>query len=166
MALRETGSRSVLSHVTGIFSVRISISLFSDLETLSSTNSVVYLWHENMHRRARSSVNGYISCIFFLQSGRKVVCGTGDGILNLFTWGEWGDITDRFPGHPLSIDSCVAVSDNIVCTGSMDGIIRWVAIPYFVWLKCVTVCVYVTQLGDSTVQNLVVEWSELSWWLN
>lgn len=86
-----------------------------------------------------------------------MVCGTGDGILNLFTWGEWGDITDRFPGHPLSIDSCVAVSDNIVCTGSMDGIIRWVAIPYFVRLKCVTVCVYVTQLGDSTVQNLVVE---------
>ena len=61
-----------------------------------------------------------------------MVCGTGDGILNLFTWGEWGDITDRFPGHPLSIDSCVVVSDNIVCTGSMDGIIRWVAIPYFV----------------------------------
>lgn len=63
-----------------------------------------------------------------VKSGRKVVCGTGDGILNLFTWGEWGDITDRFPGHPLSIDSCVAVSDNIVCTGSMDGIIRAVHI--------------------------------------
>ena len=55
-----------------------------------------------------------------------MVCGTGDGILNLFSWGEWGDISDRFPGHPLSIDSCVAVSDNVVCTGSMDGIIRYV----------------------------------------
>ena len=53
------------------------------------------------------------------------MCGTGDGILNLFSWGEWGDISDRFPGHPLSIDSCVAVSDNVVCTGSMDGIIRY-----------------------------------------
>ena len=62
----------------------------------------------------------------FLQGGRKVVCGTGDGILNLFSWGEWGDISDRFPGHPLSIDSCVAVSDSVVCTGSMDGIIRCV----------------------------------------
>ena len=71
MALRETGSRSVLSHVTGIFSVRISISLFSDLETLSLTNSVVYLWHGNMHRRARSSVNGYISCIFFYRVGER-----------------------------------------------------------------------------------------------
>ena len=56
---------------------------------------------------------------------RQVLCGTGDGILNLFSWGEWGDISDRFPGHPLSIDSCVAVSDNVVCTGSMDGIIRY-----------------------------------------
>lgn len=54
-----------------------------------------------------------------------MVCGTGDGILNLFSWGEWGDISDRFPGHPLSIDSCVAVSENVVCTGSMDGIIRY-----------------------------------------
>ena len=63
------------------------------------------------------------NCCF--QSGRKVVCGTGDGILNLFSWGEWGDISDRFPGHPLSIDSCVAVSDSVVCTGSMDGIIRY-----------------------------------------
>lgn len=63
------------------------------------------------------------NCCF--QGGRKAVCGTGDGILNLFSWGEWGDISDRFPGHPLSIDSCVAVSDNVVCTGSMDGIIRY-----------------------------------------
>lgn len=53
------------------------------------------------------------------------MCGTGDGILNLFSWGEWGDISDRFPGHPLSIDSCVAVSENVVCTGSMDGVIRY-----------------------------------------
>lgn len=58
------------------------------------------------------------------QGGRKLVCGTGEGALNIFTWGEWGDISDRFPGHPQSVDACVAVSDNIVCTGSMDGIIR------------------------------------------
>lgn len=68
-----------------------------------------------------------------LQGGRKVVCGTGDGILNLFSWSEWGDISDRFPGHPLSIDACVAVSDNVVCTGSMDGIIRYI-LYYFVLL--------------------------------
>ena len=63
--------------------------------------------------------------VFLLQGGRKVVCGSGNGILNLFSWGQWGDISDRFPGHPLSVDSCVAVSDDVVCTGSMDGIIRY-----------------------------------------
>ena len=72
----------------------------------------------------------------FLQGGRKVVCGTGDGILNLFSWGEWGDISDRFPGHPLSIDSCVAVSDSVVCTGSMDGIIRCVLWHEFSLSQC------------------------------
>lgn len=61
-----------------------------------------------------------------------MVCGIGDGILNLFIWGEWGDIIDCFLGYLLFIDLCVVVSDNIVCIGLMDGIIRWVVIFYFV----------------------------------
>ncbi|KXJ14351.1 WD repeat-containing protein 55 [Exaiptasia diaphana] len=62
--------------------------------------------------------------VTLVKGGRKVICGTGEGALNIFTWGEWGDISDRFPGHPQSVDACVAISDNVVCTGSMDGIIR------------------------------------------
>jgi hypothetical protein len=54
-----------------------------------------------------------------------VVCGTGEGTLNIFSWGEWGDMSDRFPGHPQSVDACVAISNNVVVTGSMDGIIRY-----------------------------------------
>ena len=60
-----------------------------------------------------------------IQGGKKVVCGAGDGSLNIFSWGEWGDISDRFPGHPMSIDACVAVSDSVVCTGSIDGLVRY-----------------------------------------
>ena len=59
-----------------------------------------------------------------LQGGSKVVCGGGVGTLNIFSWGEWGDISDRFPGHPMSIDACVPISDSVVCTGSIDGLVR------------------------------------------
>ena len=54
-----------------------------------------------------------------------MVCGTGEGVLNIFNWGEWGNISDRYPGHPMSVDCMVAINDDIVCTGSMDGVIRY-----------------------------------------
>ena len=53
-----------------------------------------------------------------------MVCGCGMGELNIFTWGEWGNISDRFPGHPMSVDCMVPITDDIVCTGSCDGLIR------------------------------------------
>ncbi len=59
--------------------------------------------------------------MFCLQKEGKVVCGTGDGVLNIFNWGEWGNISDRFPGHAMSVDCMVPVTEDIVCTGSMDG---------------------------------------------
>ena len=52
------------------------------------------------------------------------MCGSQGGILNIFSWGDWGDITDRFPGHPESIDSVIAISEDVVITGSSDGLIR------------------------------------------
>ena len=63
---------------------------------------------------------------YHTQGERKVVCGDGEGCLLLFNWGLWGDITDRFPGHPQSIDSLLATSDSVVCSGCMDGAIRWI----------------------------------------
>lgn len=52
------------------------------------------------------------------------MCGMQEGILNIFNWGEWGNISDRFPGHPESVDCLVPITENIICTGSTDGIIR------------------------------------------
>ena len=26
------------------------------------------------------------------------MCGTQDGVLDIWTWGRWGDMNDRFPG--------------------------------------------------------------------
>lgn len=91
------------------------------------TLSVFNIRRQRLEQRSENMESELLS-LAVVKGGRKVVCGNGDGILNLFSWGQWGDISDRFPGHPLSIDSCVAVSDSVVCTGSMDGIIRAVHI--------------------------------------
>lgn len=59
-----------------------------------------------------------------VQAGKKVVCGDGDGALMIYDWGLWGDITDRFPAHPNSIDCILALNDSVICTGCMDGNVR------------------------------------------
>ncbi|KAK3577747.1 hypothetical protein CHS0354_015784 [Potamilus streckersoni] len=66
--------------------------------------------------------------VAIVKGEKKVVCGCGNGELNIFNWSEWGNISDRFPGHPLSIDCMVAITEDIICTGSCDGMIRAVNI--------------------------------------
>jgi len=69
-----------------------------------------------------------ITCIQVIKNGRKVICGTQDGVALIFSWGKWGDCSDRYPGHPESVDSMLAVDQNTVLTGSSDGLIRVVSI--------------------------------------
>lgn len=63
-----------------------------------------------------------------MKNGKKVVCGTGMGVLNVWSWGTWGDISDRFPGHPNSLDALVKVDEDTLLTGSSDGLIRVVTV--------------------------------------
>ena len=63
-----------------------------------------------------------------MKNGRKVVCGTGEGILAVWSWGTWGDVSDRFPGHPSSVDAILKVDEDTLLTGSSDGLIRVVQI--------------------------------------
>jgi WD repeat-containing protein 55 len=63
-----------------------------------------------------------------LKNGRKVVCGTQQGVLAVWSWGTWGDVSDRFPGHPASIDALLKVDEDTVLTGSSDGVVRLVQI--------------------------------------
>ncbi|KFM59783.1 WD repeat-containing protein 55, partial [Stegodyphus mimosarum] len=62
------------------------------------------------------------SAIF--KDGSKVVVGDSDGSLDFFNWGEFGNISDRFPGHPGTVDVLAVVGDDVVCTGCEDGKIR------------------------------------------
>lgn len=61
-----------------------------------------------------------------LKNGKKVVCGTQQGVLAFWSFGTWGDVSDRFPGHPASIDAMLKVDEDTVVTGCSDGMIRLV----------------------------------------
>ena len=63
-----------------------------------------------------------------MKHGRKVLCGTQEGVLDIWTWGRWGDLNDRFPGHPNSVETILKVDEDTVVTGSSDGVLRIVSI--------------------------------------
>ena len=63
-----------------------------------------------------------------LKSGKKVVCGTQTGALSIFSFGTFGDISDRMPGHPSSVETLLKVDEDTILTGSSDGLIRVVQI--------------------------------------
>ena len=63
-----------------------------------------------------------------MKNGKKVVCGTQEGVLQVFSFGTWGDCSDRFPGHPSSIEALLKVDEDTLLTGSSDGWIRVVQI--------------------------------------
>eukprot|EP00598_Pedospumella_elongata_P002341 CAMPEP_0184973698 /NCGR_PEP_ID=MMETSP1098-20130426/5365_1 /TAXON_ID=89044 /ORGANISM="Spumella elongata, Strain CCAP 955/1" /LENGTH=448 /DNA_ID=CAMNT_0027496169 /DNA_START=46 /DNA_END=1392 /DNA_ORIENTATION=- len=69
-----------------------------------------------------------LQCVQILKGGRKVVAGTQDGVMLLFSWDDWGDCSDRFPGHPETVDSMWKIDESTVITGSSDGFLRVVSL--------------------------------------
>lgn len=53
-------------------------------------------------------------------------CGSQDGVICIFSSGMWADMSDRFPGHPQSIDTMLKIDEDTICTGSSDGLIRYI----------------------------------------
>uniref|UniRef100_A0A6B2L9G0 Uncharacterized protein n=1 Tax=Arcella intermedia TaxID=1963864 RepID=A0A6B2L9G0_9EUKA len=62
--------------------------------------------------------------LVLLKNNSKVVCGTQTGVLQIFSWGNWEAPTDRFPGHPDSVETMYPINENMILTGSSDGLIR------------------------------------------
>ncbi|KAF8819509.1 WD domain, G-beta repeat-containing protein [Cardiosporidium cionae] len=67
-------------------------------------------------------------CLELVKNGKKLVCGSQLGSLDIFTWGRFKDLDDRILGHSRSVDSVVKIDENTVCTGAGDGRIRVVSI--------------------------------------
>lgn len=57
-----------------------------------------------------------------------MACGSSEGTIYLFNWNGFGATSDRFALRAESIDCMVPVTENLLCTGSTDGIIRAVNI--------------------------------------
>lgn len=66
--------------------------------------------------------------VAIMKGGKKVVAGTQDGVLNIYSWGKWADLDDRHPGHPQSIDAMLKLDEDTLITGSSDGILRVVGV--------------------------------------
>ncbi|KAJ3101162.1 WD domain repeat-containing protein 55 [Phlyctochytrium planicorne] len=66
--------------------------------------------------------------VTFVRDCKKAVVGTEEGTLLFFNFGNWGDCTDRFPGHPSSIDAICRIDDHTIATGAGDGLIRMIGV--------------------------------------
>ncbi|KAG9490932.1 hypothetical protein GDO78_006320 [Eleutherodactylus coqui] len=72
--------------------------------------------------------SGDLTSVAIMKRGKKVACGSSEGTIYLFNWNGFGATSDRFAVKAESIDCMIPINDNIVCTGSVDGIIRAVNI--------------------------------------
>ena len=51
-----------------------------------------------------------------------------EGVLYFFNWKEFGNMSDRFPGHPGGIECLAALDELSLVTGCEDGKIRFVQV--------------------------------------
>ena len=63
-----------------------------------------------------------------LKQGKKVVTGSTEGVLSIYSWGHLEDSTDRFPGHPESVAALRALDEDTLITASGDGVLRVVSV--------------------------------------
>lgn len=66
--------------------------------------------------------------VALVKAGRKVVCGSQGGVLNTFSYGDFGDISDRYPGHPGSVDALEVLDEHTLLSACSDGYVRAVSV--------------------------------------
>ncbi|KAJ8646240.1 hypothetical protein MRB53_007988 [Persea americana] len=91
------------------------------------TLSVCSLRKNKVQTRSEFSEDELLS-IVTMKNGRKVICGTQTGTLLLYSWGYFKDCSDRFLGHPMSVDTLLKLDEDKLISGSEDGVIRLVGI--------------------------------------
>ncbi|XP_058067556.1 WD repeat-containing protein 55 isoform X2 [Magnolia sinica] len=91
------------------------------------TLSVCNLRKNKVQTRSEFSEDELLS-IVTMKNGKKVICGTQTGALLLYSWGYFKDCSDRFLGHPMSVDTLLKLDEDTLISGSEDGVIRLVGI--------------------------------------
>ena len=68
----------------------------SRAETLRAPSPIPYAGAQVV--RSEEDADDELLSVAVLKGGSKVVVGTGNGTLAIFSWGHWEDCSDRFPG--------------------------------------------------------------------
>jgi WD repeat-containing protein 55 len=87
-----------------------------------------------------------------LKGGKKVVTGTSENGLCIFSWGSWEDFDDRYPSLPESIEGMIKVSEDAVLIGCGDGTVRLVLV------QPTRILTTVAELGDSAVEGIALSY--------
>mmetsp|Transcript_16961 Transcript_16961/g.34547 ORF Transcript_16961/g.34547 Transcript_16961/m.34547 type:complete len:555 (-) Transcript_16961:40-1704(-) len=80
-------------------------------------------WETHGYTKSDNQEDELLSVVL-IKNSQKLLVGSHQGILSIFSYNLWGDITDRFPGHPQSIDALLKIDEDTVLTGSSDGLVR------------------------------------------
>ncbi|KAL7503901.1 hypothetical protein ACHAXN_005762 [Cyclotella atomus] len=83
----------------------------------------VNTWETSGYAQSDNQEDELLS-LCLLKNLTKVCVSSQQGILSLFSYNTWGDISDRFPGHPQSIDALLKIDEDTILTGSSDGLVR------------------------------------------
>ena len=98
------------------------------LATSGDGRLTVYDLRKNVLAGKSDDLDDELLSVAVIKNGRKIVCGSQNGVLVIFSWGTWGDMSDRFPGHPDSVEALLKIDEDTVLTGSSDGIVRYVVV--------------------------------------
>ncbi|GFH05744.1 predicted protein [Haematococcus lacustris] len=77
-----------------------------------------------LRARSETDADDELLSVAVMKGGKKVVAGCQSGALALFSWGCFKDCSDRFTGHPDSVDALVAFDEDTLLSGSSDGLLR------------------------------------------
>lgn len=85
---------------------------------------LVYNTRKKQLERRSDQLEEELLSLAIMKRGEKVVCGGGTGTLNIYAWNEWADVSDRLPTASESVESICPVTEDLVCIGGDDGVIR------------------------------------------
>ena len=98
-------------------------SLQRQPQQTNNANNKNSTWETSGYTQSDNQEDELLS-LTLLKHSQKLLCGSQQGILSIFSYNIWCDISDRFPGHPYSIDALLKIDEDTVLTGSSDGLVR------------------------------------------
>lgn len=64
----------------------------------------------------------------YVKNDTLLIVGCQTGCLRFFAKDEWGYQTSGFSGHPEAVDAMLTINEDMIATGSCDGLIRLINI--------------------------------------